>query len=332
MINDDTGHTGGCEGLYVNSFSTFSHSAKHRAGSTSPEVGYSGRAEQHSRWGPCPIGDLNTSGCSGCTGLKRWPVFHSREFRTLQPFAVRQWLDLWAGAEPREMHRVTPPWLKVTSKPTSEPLTTPNPPGDNCALLWYRAPKWSWQSSIYEVIWARRMASTALAVFEFCPIEVPFIPSSCLCLSLFSFPSQPAFMQWDKKYTTCTWNDEIWPAHGRQSRSSYMVLHTGCTGAPAPCTNFMTDMHNRRSPGWESSDETAIVVTASNVFSECNLMTECSVHAELLSSSYESPGSRCSARTRLFSGFCCAWMLRLQVAAWVSQQRFSQLSATCDHI
>lgn len=112
-----------CEGLYVNSFSTFSHSAKHRAGSTSPEVGYSGRAEQHSRWGPCPIGDLNTSGCSGCTGLKRWPVFHSQEFRTLQPFAVRQWLDLWAGAEPREMHRVTPPWLKVTSKPTSEPLT-----------------------------------------------------------------------------------------------------------------------------------------------------------------------------------------------------------------
>lgn len=320
-----------CEGLYVNSFSTFSHSAKHRAGSTSPEVGYSGRAEQHSRWGPCPIGDLNTSGCSGCTGLKRYFTprslglcSHSRWDSGLI-YELEPSPEKCTGSRHRD-------WKSHPSQRLSHSLTTPNPPGDNCALLWYRAPKWSWQSSIYEVIWARRMASTALAVFEFCPIEVPFIPSSCLCLSLFSFPSQPAFMQWDKKYTTCTWNDEIWPAHGRQSRSSYMVLHTGCTGAPAPCTNFMTDMHNRRSPGWESSDETAIVVTASNVFSECNLMTECSVHAELLSSSYESPGSRCSARTRLFSGFCCAWMLRLQVAAWVSQQRFSQLSATCDHI
>lgn len=30
-------------------------------------------------------------------------------------------------------------------------------------------------------------------------------------------------------------------------------------------------------------------------------MTDYSVHAELLSSSYKSPGSRCSARTRLFT-------------------------------
>lgn len=142
--------------------------------------------------------------------------------------AVRQWVDLWAGGEPGEVRWVTPPWLKVTSKPTSEPLThhitTPYPPRDNCVLLRYRALKWSWQGSIYKVIWARRMESAALAVFEFCPTEVLFslpvfasVPPPHTHTQT-TFPSQPAFMQLDKKYTACTWNYEIWPAHGRQSR------------------------------------------------------------------------------------------------------------------
>lgn len=40
-------------------------------------------------------------------------------------------------------------------------------------------------------------------------------------------------------------------------------------------------------------------------------MTECSVHAELLSSSYDSPGCRCSARTHPSA----ALLLRLDAAA-----------------
>lgn len=175
-----------CEGLCVKSFSTFSHSAKHHAGSTSQEVVHGGGAEQRSCWGPCLIGDLKTSGCSGCTELKRWPVFHSREFRTLQPTRWDSGLiyELEPSPEQSTGSRHCD-WKSHPSQRLSHSLTTPNPPRDNCALLRYRALKRSWQSSIYQVIWARRMASTALAVFEFCPIEVPFTRSSCLCFSFF---------------------------------------------------------------------------------------------------------------------------------------------------
>lgn len=160
-------------------------------------------------------GDLKTSGCSGCTGLKRWPAFHSRDFRTVQPRLWDSGLIYELEPSPEKCtgsrHR---DWKSHPSQGLSRSLTTAHPPRDNCALLWYRARKWSWQRSIYQVIWARRMASTALAVFEFCPVEVPFTRSSRLCFSGFFpplFPSQPAFMQSDKKYTTCTWNDEIRP-------------------------------------------------------------------------------------------------------------------------
>lgn len=151
--------------------------------------GYGGGAEQRSCWGPCLIGDLKTSGCSGCTELKRWPVFHSREFRTLQ----QTWWDSGLIYELEQSPEQSTgsrhcDWKSHPSQRLSHSLTTPNPPRDNCAMLRYRALKRSWQSSIYQVIWARRMASTALAVFEFCPIEVPFTHSSCLCFSFFPLP------------------------------------------------------------------------------------------------------------------------------------------------
>lgn len=146
-----------CEGLCVKSFPTFSPSAKHHGGSASQEVVHGGGAEQRSCWGPCLIGDLKTSGCSGCTGLKRWPAFHSREFRTLQP---TRWdsgliyeLELSPEKSTGSRHR---DWKSHPSQRLSHSLTTPNPPRDNCTLLRYRALKWSWQSSIYQVIWARR--------------------------------------------------------------------------------------------------------------------------------------------------------------------------------
>lgn len=177
---------------FVKYVSTFSQAAKDHAGNASQEACSNGEVEQPSCWAPCLIRDLKTSGCSGFTGLKHWPAFHSWEFRTLQPTRWDSGLIYELEPSPEKStgsrHR---DWKSHPSQRLSHSLTTPYPPRDNCVLLWYRALKWSWQSSIYKVIWACRMESTTLAVFEFRPTEVPFTRSSCLCFSFFFFPSPP---------------------------------------------------------------------------------------------------------------------------------------------
>lgn len=52
--------------------------------------------------------------------------------------------------------RGTASWLKVTSKPMSWPLTQHAAPAQ---ILISHSLKWSWQSSIYKVIWAHRIQS-----------------------------------------------------------------------------------------------------------------------------------------------------------------------------
>lgn len=232
--------------------------------------------------------------------VKCWPEFHSREFRTLQP---TRWDSGWIyelGQSPEKCtgshHR---DWKSNPSQRLSHSLTTPNPPRDNCALLSYRTLKWSWQSSIFGVIWACRMASTAFAVFEFCPIEVPFSRSSCLCFS-FSPPSPPSQhscsqiknirlaletikygLHMEGKAIPHIWC-YILAAQGL--RCSALTLWLTCTTAGRRGENLVMKPS---------------LYSLQAMLPECNLMTDYSVHAELLSSLYESPGSRCSARTRL---------------------------------